>query len=105
MSVIGIWDRSLNQNIIPWENIKNAYKIDIHRQIFIALETDKNFVTKKKLYSWAKFINNAVGAQAINLNISYIKVDDLNLIKFIYLIKNESLVDREKILMQYKDKI
>lgn len=103
LSVIGIWDRSLNQNIIPWENIKNAYKIDIHRQIFIALETDENFVAKKKLYSWAKFLNTLVGAQQINLNISYIKVDELKLIKFIYLMKNESLDYREKILMQYKD--
>jgi hypothetical protein len=102
---IGIWDRSLRQGIIKWEYIENANDVQIFKQVFVALKTNKNFVMKKKLYKWAKFLNNAVGGQEVNLNVSYIKVDMEKFITFINIMKRENIEDREKVMGMYENRI
>ena len=105
ISKIGIWDRSLRQEMIKWECVKDAYEIQIYRQFFIALKTDESFVSKKKLYKWAKYLNNAVGAQEVNINISNIKVDTDKFVTFINIMKSENVENREQIIAMYEDRI
>ncbi len=62
----GIWDRTTNQDEVKWEQIIEAYPLDIHGQKFISLVTDDTFVFKKNPYKWAAKINEFVGAQNLN---------------------------------------
>lgn len=101
---IGIWDRSINQEIIKWEFIKNAYRIEIHKQVFISIKTDRKFLMKKKVYKWASFLNKASGAQNININFSYINNDIEKTITLINNLKNEDIQEREKLIQIYKIK-
>jgi hypothetical protein len=102
---IGIWDRTSRQGIIKWEYIEDANDVQIFKQVFVALKTNENFVMKKKLYKWAKFLNNAVGGQEVNLNVSYIKVDLEKFITFINIMKSENIEDREKVMGMYENRI
>jgi len=101
---IGIWDRSINQEIIKWEFIKNAYKIELHKQVFISIKTDRKFLMKKKVYKWASFLNKAFQAQNININFSYINDDIENIITLINSLKYEDIQQREKLIQIYKTK-
>ena len=101
----GIWDRTLKQGIIKWEYVEDANDVQIFKQVFVALKTNENFVMKKKLYKWANFLNNAVGGQEVNLNVSYIKVDMEKFITFINIMKSENIEDREKVMGMYENRI
>ncbi|MDR7211689.1 hypothetical protein J2W48_003646 [Flavobacterium piscis] len=60
---------------------------------------------KKKLYKWANNLNQKIGAQKINLNLSYIKVDLEKMITFINIMKTEKIEEREKLIELYKNRI
>ena len=60
---------------------------------------------KKKLYKWAKYLNNVVGGKEVNLNLSYVKVDMEKFITFIYIMKAENIEGREKVMEMYEDRI
>lgn len=102
---IGIWDRTINQETIKWEFIEEAYDIEIHKQVFISIKTDERFVMKKKLYKWANNLNQKVGAQKINLNFSYIKIDIEKMVTFINIMKTEEIQGREKLMELYENRI
>ena len=102
---IGIWDKSFKQETIKWEYIKEANDVQIFRQVFIALKIEDSFIFKKKLYKWAEYLNKTCGAQEINLNISYIKVDIEKFITFINIMKNERIENREKVMEIYETRI
>lgn len=100
----GIWDRAINQETIKWEFIKNAYRVEIYKQVFICIKTDRKFLMKKKLDRWASFLNKASGAQNININFSYINNDIEKTITLINNLKNEDIQGREKLIQIYKTK-
>lgn len=70
----GIADRSTKMKMIPWEHIQEAYPIKISGQSFIALSLAEQAKNRPRLYRWAALINNAVGAQEVNINIGLINV-------------------------------
>lgn len=71
----GVWDRTLKQNEIKWEEITDAYLIEINKQKFISLEVADTFEIKKQ-YKWVGKFNESIGAQKLNLNLSQIKTDE-----------------------------
>ncbi len=73
----GIWDRSLKQEQINWEQIKETYPIDINNQKFISIVVDQTFEFKKKQYKWIGNLNKFIGVQRLNLNLSQIKIDEV----------------------------
>jgi len=79
----GIWDRTIKQNEIKWEQITESYLIDIYNQKFISLAVDKTFEFKKRSFSWVNKLNKYVGAQELNINLSQIKIDENKLTEFI----------------------
>ena len=98
----GIWDRTTNQNEIKWEQIIEAYPIDIYGQKFISLVTDDTFVFTKKLYKWATKINEYVGGQNLNLSLGQTNVDEnelSDLINELIKIKKE---DRTNLIQSFK---
>jgi len=101
----GVWDRSTNEEVIKWEIIKSANEINIYKQIFVCLKLDKSFVPKKKQYSWAKKLNNSIGAKDVNLNVSYIKVNIEKLMTLITLLSQEKIENREELLKLYSSKL
>lgn len=101
----GIWDRASGQGTIKWESIEEANEVQVYKQVFVALKTNESFVVKKRMYSWAKNLNKMVGAQDVNLNISYTKVDVEKFITFINILKNENVEDREQVMEMYKYRI
>lgn len=102
---VGIWDRTTKQDIIKWEFIENAYDVNVHKQLFISFKTNKKFVPKKKMYKWAKFLNKSVGAQNLNINVSYIKADIEKLLTLINILKNEPIENREQVIEIFRSRI
>jgi hypothetical protein len=101
----GIWDRSINQDLIKWELIKSASEVNVYKQIFISLELDKSYIPKMKQYKWAKKLSEKFGAKEINLNISYIKVDIEKFITLIEVLSHAEIEERELLINRYRDRI
>ena len=84
---IGIFDRSANQDFINWELIHDAYPINISGQKFICLIIDEKFKPsrkKGKLYKNAAKLNEAIGAQELNIHLGQIqKINEIKLTQFI----------------------
>lgn len=100
----GIWDRTTNQDEVKWEQIIEAYPLDIFEQKFISLVTDDSFVFKKKPYKWAEKINQEIGAQNLNLHLGQINVDEIELTNFINRISKENIEERRKLITTFKVK-
>ena len=83
ISETGIWDRTTNQDEIKWDQIKDAYTLNIYGQKFVALKTDKSFKFKRKQYKWALNLTKAVGAQELNLHLGQVKIDSNKMASFI----------------------
>ena len=98
----GIWDRNTNQDEIKWEQIEDAYPLDIYEQKFISIITDNTFVFEKKPYKLAAKINKAVGAQNLNLHLGQINIDENGLTELIHKLKNAEKKDRNKIIQNFK---
>lgn len=90
----GIFDRTLKQGEIKWEQIIEAYPIDINNQKFISLVVDETFEFKKKQYKWMEKLNELVGAQKLNLNLSQIKIDETKLSELINKIRSSEKNER-----------
>lgn len=71
----GIWDRTTNQDEIKWEQIIEAYPLDIFDQKFISMVTEDTFLFNNKQYKWASKINKTVNAQKLNLHLGQINID------------------------------
>ncbi|TDQ24020.1 hypothetical protein DFQ07_2559 [Tenacibaculum caenipelagi] len=84
---IGIFDRSTNQDFINWELIHDAYPINISGQKFICLIIDEKFKPLRKkgrLYKSTDKLNEAIGAQELNIHLGQIqKIDEIKLTQFI----------------------
>jgi len=99
----GIWDRTTKQDEIKWEQIQEAYPLDIYKQKFVSLVVDDTFVTKKNLYKWAAKINEAIGAQKINLPVSQLKIDEHKMTDFINEMITTEKANRPNIIKKYFD--
>lgn len=100
----GIWDRTTNQNEVKWEQIIEAYPLDINGQKFISLVTEATYVLKKKPYKWASKINEFVGAQNLNLHLGQINIDEIELTNFINKLTKETSEERRKSIKNFKVK-
>jgi hypothetical protein len=100
----GIWDRTTNQDEVKWEQIIEAYPLDIHGQKFISLVTDDTFVLKKKPYKWAAKINEFVGAQNLNLHLGQINIDEIEFTNFINQLSQQTIDERRKTIKTFKVK-
>jgi hypothetical protein len=100
----GIWDRTTNQDEVKWEQIIEAYPLEIHGQKFISLVTDETFVFKKKIYKWAEKINREIGAQNLNLHLSQINIDEIELTNFLNRLCEENIEKRRKLIKTFKIK-
>lgn len=99
---IGIWDRTTNQDQIKWEQIIDAYPLDIFDQKFISIVSDDSFDFKKKPYKWAAKINKEIGAQNLNLHLGQINIDEHKLTELIQSLAKAEKRDRKKILQSFK---
>ena len=100
----GIWDRTTNQNEVKWEQIQGAYPLDIYGQEFISLVVDDTFVFKRKQYKWAAKINEAIGAQKLNLHLSQLRIDKNKMTSFIQEMTETEKRNRPSIIKKYFDK-
>ncbi len=100
----GIWDRTTNQNEVKWEQIIEAYPLDIIEQKFISLVTDDTYVFKKKPYKWAEKINKEIGAQNLNLHLGQINIDELELTDFINRLSKQKIEERRKLIRTFEKK-
>jgi len=101
ISVDGIWDRTTNQDEIKWEQIINAYPIDIYRQKFVSIIVDESFVFKTKQYKWAKNLTNLVGAQNLNIHLGQIKYDENKFAEFINEMSKTDRINRASLISIY----
>lgn len=100
----GIWDRTTNQDEIKWEQIIEAYPLDIFSQKFICIITDKTFIFKKKQNKWAAKINKKVGAQQLNLHLGQINIDVNTLTELINDLSKANKEDRRRLIQSFKFK-
>lgn len=97
----GIWDRTNRQGEIHWDQIKDAYPLDIFKQQFVSLVLDDTFMMKKKLYKWAGNLHEAIGAQKVNLLLSQLNVDKRRMAAFIKEMAGAEKQNRYDILKKY----
>ena len=97
----GIWDRTIKQERISWQQIKHANPVNINKQKFVSLELDKTFKAKKKPYKWASKINQFAGAQDVNLQVSQLNIDEVTLANFINEITQTEHENRRTIIQKY----
>ncbi len=71
----GIWDRRLKIEPISWDDIYDAYLFHIKSQHFISLVVNETISEKIKSPKWVTVLNQEIGAQKINLNVSDLKVN------------------------------
>lgn len=100
----GIWDRTTNLDELKWEQIIEAYPLDIHGQKFISLVTDDTYVFKKKPYKWAAKINKEIGAQNLNLHLGQINIDEIELTNFINRLSKQKIEERRKLIKTFEKK-
>lgn len=100
----GIWDRTTKQGEVKWEQIIEAYPLDIYGQKFISLVTDDTFVYKKKPYKWAERINKGIGVQNLNLHLGQINIDEIELTNFINQLSQLNIDERRKRIKTFKGK-
>ena len=100
----GIWDRTTKQDEIKWEQIQEAYPLDIYKQKFVSLVVDDTFIMKKNLHKWVAKLNEAIGAQKINLLISQLKIDEFTMTNFINEIISTEKGNRQTIIKKYFEK-
>ena len=94
----GIWDRTIKQTEIKWEQINEAYLIDIYSQKFISIVVDETYQFQTEQYKWAEKLTEAIGAQKLNLNLGQLKVDENKLISLINKIKKAEKNDRNNLI-------
>jgi hypothetical protein len=100
----GIWDRTLKQDLIKWEQIINFRLLNIHNQIFISVKVDKTFVYKNKFYKLATKLNNLVGAENLNLNLGQINVDENKLLELINNLRTSEKHLRSEKIKKFENK-
>lgn len=100
----GIWDRTTKQDEIKWEQIVDAYPLDIFDQKFVSIVSDDSFVFKKKPYKWAAKLNKAIGVQNLNLHLGQTNVDENKLTELIQSLAKAEKKDRKKIIQSFKIK-
>lgn len=98
----GVWDRTIKQDEIKWEQIIEANTLEIFDQKYISLVTDDTFIFKKKQYKWVSKMNKAVGAQQLNLHLGQITVDENQLADLINKLSKTQKEDREKLIQEFK---
>ncbi|MEC4005858.1 STM3941 family protein [Flavobacterium sp. SUN052] len=97
----GIFDKTLKQGLIKWEQIIEVYPIDINNQKFISIVVDETFEFKKNQYKWTEKLNYLVGAQKLNLNLSQIKIDENKLSELINKIANSEKNERLNFIRKF----
>lgn len=98
---VGIFDRTLKQDIIKWEQIIETYPFENNYQKYISIVVDKTYKFKKKQYKWATKLNYLVGAQRLNLNLGLIKIDETKLSELINNIKNSDKYKRQNLIQSF----
>ncbi|MFD2696978.1 STM3941 family protein [Mesonia sediminis] len=98
----GIWDRTSNQDEIKWEQILDTYPLDLFDQKFISIVADETFKFKKKPLKWVEKINNEIGVQNLNLNLSQINIDAVKLNELLQKLINSDKKERTLIIQKFK---
>ena len=97
----GVFDRTLHRDIINWEVIQDAYPYVISNQKFIALIVSDEFKPSRKKSVWYQRMarmNEALGAQELNLNLSQVKADEVKLAILIKLLAKSPRAERGNLL-------
>ncbi|MBS9463431.1 hypothetical protein KIM67_13520 [Flagellimonas sp. 389] len=109
LNEIGIFDRSISQDFINWELIRNAYPFAVGRERFICLVVDEQFKPSKKkgrFYKGVAKLNEAIGAQELNINLGQVqKINDIKLTLFILQMSKATKTDKAKLLKNLPSKV
>ena len=96
-----IWDRSTRQDPIRWEQIIEAYPLEIYNQKFVSLVLDDTFKIKKKQYKIIAKLNEAIGGQKINLLLSQLGINEYMMTDFIREMIGTDEKQRSAIIQKY----
>lgn len=80
-----------------WEIIQDAYLIDIHGQKFICLVVDEEYKPKSRSRRITK-LNEAIGAQSLNISLGQVKINPHKLLEFILLMRAATNPDKENLI-------
>lgn len=98
----GIWDRTTKQDEVKWEQIIEAYPLEISGQKLISLVTDDTYNFKKKPPKWVSKINEFLEAQNLNLSLGQIKIDEIELANFINQLRTKNREERKRLIETFK---
>lgn len=98
----GIWDRTSNQDEVKWEQILEAYPVELFDEKLISIATDDKFVFKNKPLKYAEKINKMVGAQNLNLHLAQIEIDADKLTALINKLRTEDIDQRRQLIKSFQ---
>ncbi|WP_343617608.1 STM3941 family protein [Flavobacterium sp.] len=100
----GITDRTLKQGKINWEQIIETYPVNIYNQKFISIVVVETFEFKKRRCKWAEKLNEYIGAQKLNLNLSQINIDEIELNELLNKMINSEKNERQNHIRAFSSK-
>lgn len=104
----GIYDRTAHKDFINWAIIQDAYPIDIYGQKFISLVVGEDFKPSKKkgrFYKSVVRLNEAIGAQDLNIQLGQIKINETKLAEFIKAMTKADENEKEKLIKGLSNKV
>lgn len=100
---IGIFAESVHNELINWEVIEDAYPIKISNQRFICLKLKEEFKPsskKGKLSQLSAKVDEAIGAQELNIFTNIINVNETLLAEFILLMRTAKQPEKSKLITE-----
>ncbi|MEO1518665.1 MAG: STM3941 family protein [Bacteroidota bacterium] len=71
----GIWDRSIREPKVFWEQVRAVHQWGVYGQIFVAVKVDKTFQRRQSKYAWVQPISRLLKGKDLNINLSQLSVD------------------------------
>lgn len=100
LNTTGVFDRTIYKGFIPWDVIMDAYPFNIRGAKFISLVVKDEFeeAARKDMRNKSTIsLNKKMGAQAFNLNLAQVKVDQQKFIALIHTMRNASPEERKAV--------
>ncbi|PJJ84252.1 STM3941 family protein [Mucilaginibacter auburnensis] len=83
ISEIGIFDRMAYKEMVNWELVNDAYRVDVHGQRIICIVLDERAIPLLKGNKNLKNISKAMGFQEVNLSLGHLKNRDQDKVEWL----------------------
>lgn len=97
---IGIFDRMAYKEMVNWELVQDAYRLDIHGQRIMCIVLDQKAIPLLKGNKKLKDISKAMGFQEVNLSLGQLKKSDQDRVEWLVInLMNANPSQRQQLML------